>query len=96
MNRPAARAGDFHRCPQSNGSTEHKGGPILDGSDTILIGGVPAAMLGSRCACQNATDTVLRGSASVLLQGRPAARVGDATAHSGVIVEGEVSVLIGG
>lgn len=96
MSRPAARSGDFHVCPQSSGSTDHKGGPVLDGGNSILIGGMPAAMVGSRCACNGATDTVVRGSATVFLQGRPAARMGDATAHGGVITEGDFSVLVGG
>jgi len=95
MAQPAARSGDFHVCPQNSGSTDHKGGPVLDGSSTILIGGMPAAAVGSRCACHGATDTVTQGSSSVLFEGRPAARMGDATAHGGVINEGEYSVLIG-
>lgn len=96
MGNPAARVGDFHVCPKSSGSSKHKGGPVLDGSKTILIGNQPAASVGVHCACNGATDTVMRGSTTVLVGGRPAARIGDATAHAGVISEGEGSVLIGG
>jgi len=96
MGKPAARIGDFHVCPKHSGSSDRKGGPVLDGISTILIGGRPAAAVGARCACRGATDTVTRGSAVVLLGGRPAARVADATAHEGFISEGEFSVLVGG
>jgi len=96
MGKPAARMGDFHVCPKSSGSGDHKGGPVLDGSKTILIGSRPAASVGAHCACNGATDTVMRGSTTVLVGGRPAARIGDATAHGGVISEGKRTVLIGG
>jgi uncharacterized Zn-binding protein involved in type VI secretion len=96
VSRPAARAGDWHFCPESDGSTQHHGGPVTAGSSTILIGGRPAAMVGLRCACNGATDIIIAGSASVLLQRRRAARAGDMTAHGGVIAEGACSVLVGG
>jgi len=95
VGKPAARRGDFHVCPHSSGSHDHKGGPVLEGVSTILIGGRPVASVGARCACHGATDTITRGSAVVLVGGRPAARVADATAHGGLISEGEFSVLIG-
>jgi len=96
MPKPSSRIGDFHTCPKSSGSTPHVGGPVLDGSNSILVGGMPAATVGSHCACHSAIDTIVRGSATVLMGGRPAARIGDATAHGGIIVAGENSVLIGG
>jgi uncharacterized Zn-binding protein involved in type VI secretion len=96
MGKPAARVGDFHVCPKSSGARDHQGGPVLDGCNTVLIGARPAALVGARCACNAATDTIVRGSATVLMGGRPAVRIGDATAHGGVVSHGEVSVLIGG
>lgn len=96
MIQPAARVGDFHVCPLCSGSVPHIGGQLLDGNSSILVGGRPAATVGSLCVCQGATDTVTQGSATVLLGGRPAARTGDGTAHGGVITGGEFSVLVGG
>ena len=51
MGMPAARVGDMHVCPMVTGIVPHVGGPILPpGCPTVLIGGMPAAQLGSMCA----------------------------------------------
>ena len=48
---PAARVGDMHTCPMSDGPKPHVGGPILPpGAPTVLIGGMPAARVGERRA----------------------------------------------
>ena len=91
MGQPAARATDMHTCPAST----HSGGPVLVGNPTVLIGGLPAATLGSACTCVGASDTIVQGSFSVLIGGQPAARLGDLTAHGGVIIGGCPTVLIG-
>ena len=96
MGKPAARVGDFHVCPMVTGLVPHVGGPILPpGSPTVLIGGMPAALLGDMCVCVGPPDSIILGSTTVLIGGKPAARMGDSTAHGGTIVAGLPTVLIG-
>jgi len=66
------------------------------GSPTVLIGGVPAAVVGGMVTCVGPPDSIVRGSATVLIGNMPAARLGDSTAHGGVIVVGLPTVMIGG
>ena len=97
---PAARVGDMHTCPMATPGTPpvpHVGGPITGpGVPTVLIGGMPAAVMGDMCTCVGPPDTIIKGSATVLIGGKPAARMGDNTAHGGVITVGYPTVLIGG
>ncbi len=94
---PAARIADLHTCPLSSGPVPHVGGPITGPSvPTVLIGGMPAAVVGDICVCVGPPDTIVKGSGTVLIGGKPAARMGDSTAHSGVIVQGYPTVMIGG
>ncbi len=95
---PAARVGDMHTCPMSDGPKPHVGGPILPpGVPNVLIGGMPAATATNTAACASpAPDVIIRGSMTVLIGGKPAARVGDQTAHGGVITLGYMTVIIGG
>jgi len=75
----------------------HVGGPIIGpGAPTVLIGMLPAAVLGDMVTCVGPPDAIIKGSATVFIGGRPAARMGDSTAHGGVIVTGYPTVLIGG
>ena len=93
---PAARLNDMHVCPMVTGNVPHVGGPILSpGVPTVLIGGMPAAVVGDSCVCTGPPDTITAGSATVLIGGSPAARMGDSTAHGGSIILGEATVLIG-
>jgi uncharacterized Zn-binding protein involved in type VI secretion len=93
---PAARSGDMHTCPLSNGPVPHVGGPVLPpGCPTVLIGGMPAARVGDMLTCTGPPDTISAGSATVMIGGMPAARQGDSTAHGGVIVIGCPTVIIG-
>lgn len=95
--KPAARITDMHTCPLVTGTTPHVGGPILPaGEPTVLIGKMPAARVGDKALCTGPPDTIATGSATVLIGGKPAARLGDTTAHGGMIVAGEATVLIGG
>lgn len=97
MSQPAARLTDMHTCPMVTGIVPHVGGPILGpGAPTVLIAGLPAAVLGDSATCVGPPDTIIKGSATVLIGGKPAARMGDSTAHGGVIVLGAPTVLIGG
>lgn len=94
--RPAARVTDPHTCPLSTATTPHVGGPIIGpGAPSVLIGGLPAAVVGDGAVCIGDPDRLTGGSATVLIQGRPAARIGDVTEHGGLIVGGCPTVLIG-
>ena len=92
----AARLTDMHTCPMAS-PNPHVGGPVSGpGIPTVLIGGMPAAVLGDMCVCAGPPDSIIMGSGTVLIGGKPAARMGDSTAHGGVIVLGCPTVIIGG
>ncbi|MEO6541851.1 MAG: PAAR domain-containing protein [Ferruginibacter sp.] len=96
MGKPAARLTDMHVCPMVTVLVPHVGGPILGpGCPTVLIGGMPAAVMGDTCTCTGPPDVIILGSMGVLIGGKPAARMGDMTAHGGSIVLGCFTVLIG-
>jgi uncharacterized Zn-binding protein involved in type VI secretion len=88
----------MHTCPMVNpGPVPHVGGPISGpGVPTVLIGGIPAAVVGDMCVCVGPPDTIAKGSGTVLIGGKPSARLGDTTAHGGAIVVGLPTVMIGG
>ncbi len=94
----AARISDLHTCPMVNpGGVPHVGGPVVGpGAATVMIGGMPAAVVGDMLVCTGPPDTIVKGSATVLIGGKPAARQGDLTSHGGVIVAGHPTVQIGG
>jgi len=86
----------MHVCPMVTGTVPHVGGPIMPpGSPTVLIGGMPAALVGDMCVCTGPPDSIVMGSTTVMIGGKPAARMGDSTAHGGTIVAGLPTVLIG-
>lgn len=97
---PAARLTDMHTCPmQTPGAPPipHVGGPVVGpGVPLVLIGKLPAAVLGDNCVCVGPPDPIVKGSATVLINKKPAARMGDTTGHGGVIVAGCPTVMIGG
>jgi uncharacterized Zn-binding protein involved in type VI secretion len=75
----------------------HVGGPVIGpGAPTVLIGKLPAAVMGDNCVCVGPPDAIVKGSATVMIGGKPAARMGDTTAHGGSIALGCVTVMIGG
>ncbi len=96
----AAQLTDNPSCTMQSAVATHAsyvGGAVIGpGVINVLIGGVPAAVIGDNAVCAGAIDTIIAGSATVLVNGKPAARVGDATAHGGTITAGCVTVLIGG
>lgn len=100
MGMPAARLTDMHICPMVTPAIPpipHVGGPIVGpGVPTVLIGKLPAAVVGDRCVCVGQSDSIVKGSATVMICGKPAARMGDTTAHGGSIVIGCATVTIGG
>jgi len=99
MSKPAARIGDMHLCPMVTPGVPpipHVGGPVMGpGVPTVLIGGMPAAVMGDMCTCVGPPDSIILGSTGVLIGGKPAARMGDTTVHGGSIILGCPTVLIG-
>lgn len=98
---PAARITDMHTCPMQTPAfpspIPHVGGPVVGtGVSTVMIGKMPAAVMGDSCTCVGPPDSVVKGSATVMIGGKPAARIGDTTAHGGTIVAGCPTVMIGG
>ena len=97
---PAARLTDMHTCPMQTPGlppVPHVGGPIVGpGVPNVLIGKLPAAVMGDMCTCVGPPDSIIKGSATVMIGGKPAARMGDTTAHGGSIVIGFPTVMIGG
>lgn len=74
------------------------GGVILEGCFTVLIGGKPAATVGSQALCAGPPPhpaPIVLGSFTVLIGGKPAARLGDLTATGGMIMDGDFTVEIG-
>lgn len=90
----------MHVCPMQTPGTPpipHVGGPIVaPGVPQVLIGFLPAAVVGDSCVCVGPPDTIAMGSMTVMIGGKPAARIGDTTAHGGKIVAGCPTVIIGG
>jgi uncharacterized Zn-binding protein involved in type VI secretion len=94
---PAARVTDMHVCPMVTVLVPHVGGPILPpGAATVMIGGQPAAVVGTPCTCTGPPDAIAKGSATVKIGGMAAARMGDPTTHGGSIIMGLPTVMIGG
>jgi uncharacterized Zn-binding protein involved in type VI secretion len=68
----------------------------------VLIGGMPAAVVGDTHTCafppppSHPPTPLAKGSMTVLIGGRPAARVGDLAGCGAPIVMGMPTVLIGG
>ncbi|MEO0726251.1 MAG: PAAR domain-containing protein [Bacteroidota bacterium] len=97
---PAARLTDMHTCPMQTPGIPpipHVGGPIIGpGAPNVLIGSMPAAVMGDLCTCVGPPATIIKGSATVMINGKPAARMGDTTDHGGSIVAGLPTVMIGG
>lgn len=97
---PAARITDMHTCPMVSPDVPqvpHVGGPVVGpGEPTVLIGKLPAALVGDMLVCVGPPDMIVKGSSTVLIGGRPAARMGDKTAHGGSISIGDPTVMIGG
>ncbi len=96
----AARLTDMHTCPMQTPGVPpipHVGGPIIGpGAPTVLIGKMPAAVMGDNCVCVGPPDAIVKGSATVMIEKKPAVRMGDTTAHGGNIVLGLPTVMIGG
>ena len=96
MGMPAARITDMHVCPMLTVLVPHVGGPIIPPcAPTVLIGMLPAARIGDMAICVGPPDVIALASFTVITMSSPQARIGDITAHGGVIVTGEPTVLVG-
>ncbi|GGO45432.1 Zn-binding Pro-Ala-Ala-Arg (PAAR) domain-containing protein, incolved in TypeVI secretion [Streptomyces sp. WMMB 714] len=88
----AARVGD---------PTGHPGTVGPPGVPSVLVGGRPAATVGTSHQCASPAahppgPLVGPGSSSVLIGGKPAARVGDKAGCGAAVTSGCPTVLIGG
>lgn len=88
----AARVGD---------TTIHGGTVVGPGVATVMMAGMPAAVLGDMHACVIPPNTghipaspFTAGSATVMIQGRPALRSGDACACGASVAVGAPTVVI--
>ena len=90
---PAARVTD---------PSGHPGTIVGPGVANVLIGGLPAAVVGDLHACSfppppvHPPTPLVKGSATVLIGGRPAVRMGDLAGCGAPIVMGMPTVQIGG
>ncbi|MCE7056387.1 PAAR domain-containing protein [Algoriphagus sp. AGSA1] len=89
----AARFGDL---------STHGGSIIGPGVPTVLIGGMPAAVVGDNHSCvlppnahQPTVSPFIAGSSTVLIGGIPALRVGDSCVCGASPAVGEPTVIIG-
>lgn len=83
-------------------TTNHGGTIIGPGVATVLIGGMPAAILGDNHICslppnshQPTASPFIQGSATVMIGGMPAIRVGDTCVCGASAIVGEPTVIIG-
>ena len=81
----------------------HPGMITGPGVPNVLIGGLPAAVLGDIHTCAmpplagpHPPSPLVKGSVTVLIGGRPAVRLGDLSGCGAPIVMGHPTVLIGG
>jgi uncharacterized Zn-binding protein involved in type VI secretion len=79
----------------------HGGVVVGPGVPTVLVAGMPAAVLGDLHSCpivppHPPVSPFVLGSATVLIGGRPALRVGDVCACGAGAAVGAPTVLIGG
>ena len=90
---PAARVGD---------AGAHPGMITGPGVVTVLVGGQPAATIGTTHVCTmpplagpHGPTPIANGSATVTIGGMPAARLGDMASCGSTIVTGLPTVMIG-
>ena len=89
---PAARVTD---------PTGHPGVITGPGVATVIIGGMPAAVVGDTHTCSfpppppHPPTAIIAGSATVMIGGRPAARVGDSAACGATVLSGAPTVMVG-
>lgn len=95
--KPAARLTDLAVCPVVTPAGAHTTTTFVAGSPNVFSGGIMLLRVGDQGVCKDGTPAlIVQGSATVFVNGLPAARLGDQTAHGGIIVLGDLTVLIGG
>jgi uncharacterized Zn-binding protein involved in type VI secretion len=96
MAKPIALIGHYHVCPKVEpGPVPHVGGPVISGQSHVTVNGQPVACVGDKLMCQvGGPDVITQGASGLTINGKPVARQGDSTAHGGVIVQGERTVLV--
>jgi len=82
--------------------TSHGGTIAGPGAPTVMIGSLPAAVLGDNHICalppvahQPTVGPFITGSATVLIEGKPAVRVGDLSVCGATPIVGCPTVMIG-
>jgi uncharacterized Zn-binding protein involved in type VI secretion len=82
--------------------TDHPGMISGPGVPMVLIGGLPAAVVGDAHTCAfpppagpHPPTTFIAGSVTVSIGGRPALRLGDISGCGASIVTGALNVIIG-
>ena len=81
--------------------TSHPGSVIGPGCPTVLVGSLPAAIVGDIHVCAmpsnppHAPTPFMMGSNTVMIGGMPALRVGDAALCGASIIVGCPTVIIG-
>lgn len=92
---PASRLTDPFVCPMVTGVVPHVGGVIAGpGCPTVLIGKMPASVMGDILACAGPPSTLLVGSPTVLVGKKPLGRMTSNHAHGGVVMMGFPTVLV--
>lgn len=88
MGQPAARQSD---------DVAHKkaAGPILQGSNDVMIGKLAAARQGDKVQHDRNTEAIAEGESTVLINGKPAARMGDKVSCNGIVIGGCMTVHVG-
>lgn len=83
-------------------TTTHGGTIVGPGEATVLIGGMPAAVMGDNHVCslppnahQPTVSPFLIGSSTVMIGGKPAIRVSDTCLCGAGAAVGEPTVMIG-
>jgi uncharacterized Zn-binding protein involved in type VI secretion len=80
--------------------TNHPGLIAGPGVSSVLVAGLPVAVLGDNHACAfpsgNPPSPVAKGSTVVLVAGRPVARVGDVVGCGAQVIVGAFTVEVGG
>lgn len=79
---------------KDTGHGSHPPTPVITGSTTVKVDGLPLARKGDVLAAHGHDRNICGGSSSVFIDGQPAARTGDAVSCGGVLIGGG-SVNIG-
>ncbi len=87
--------GHYHSCPCVTGSVPHVGGAIMESHALFKVNGVTVAQEGDRCICASGEyDTISQGHPALTINGVKVAYQGAATAHGGVIVQGDKAITL--